>query len=182
MKAKESNKIAIRYAKALLESLTGNDLSDILKAIKAIALAWEEHIELRNVLLNPALGIKERSQVIDDLSKSVTNITQFSSFLNVLLENGRISALPQVADEFEKLVLTMQKTVSATVTSAVTLSDSEKQSIMNELSKYGQAGATVNWQVDPQLIGGLVIKVGDKVLDNTIRGAMDRMRQVLVAI
>ncbi len=179
--AKVEIKVAVRYARALFELCPPADLDQLSEALKLLAAAWKENIELRNVLLNPAIKLSQRQEVLQDLAKGVlpASIT-LQNFVSLVLEAGRVSSLEQIAKEFQKLVDSLKKVLALEVTSAYPVAEEERRQVLERLqSEYGTL-ASVDWLVDTALIGGLSIRSGDRVLDNSVRGSLEKISKSLV--
>ncbi|MGF1716827.1 F0F1 ATP synthase subunit delta [Photobacterium chitinilyticum] len=101
------------------------------------------------------------------------------NFLKVMAENGRLEALPDVCDEFLFLKNEHEKTIDAEVTSAVTLDDSQLAAISEKLEQRLERKVKLNCSVDETLIAGVVIRAGDLVIDNSVRGKLNRLSDTL---
>lgn len=179
--SKSHGKVAKKYAKALLEAYDIKDLDAVRDALNIIANAWRENIELRQVLLNPGLKQEGRAAVLVDVAKSVrAGDQQLSNFLALLLESNRLPALPEISQTFSTLVDELKKAMALEITSAFALPDGERQQLEGKLrADFGQM-ASINWGVDQSLIGGLVVRCGDKLLDGSVSGTLQRFRSELL--
>ncbi|MGF1683420.1 F0F1 ATP synthase subunit delta [Photobacterium minamisatsumaniensis] len=101
------------------------------------------------------------------------------NLLKVMAENGRLKALPAVCDGFMLLKSEHEKTIDAEVTSAVALDDSQLDAISTKLAKRLDRKVKLNCSVDETLIAGVVIRAGDLVIDNSVRGKLDRLSDTL---
>ena len=101
------------------------------------------------------------------------------NFLKVMAENGRLEALPDVCDEFLFLKNEHEKTIDAEVTSAVTLDDSQLAAISEKLEQRLERKVKLNCSVDETLIAGVVIRAGALVIDNSVRGKLNRLSDTL---
>ena len=84
--------------------------------------------------------------------------------------------MPEVSEYFGRLVNELKKVLSLSVVSAFPLSDSERDEIVSRIQNEFGSMASISWEVDPGLIGGLVIKSGDLVLDNSVKGALGKIK------
>ncbi|PSW01406.1 F0F1 ATP synthase subunit delta [Photobacterium lipolyticum] len=101
------------------------------------------------------------------------------NLLKVMAENGRLAALPDVSDEFLFLKNEHEKTIEASVISAVTLDDSQLAAIREKLELRLERKVKLNCSVDETLIAGVVIRAGDLVIDNSVRGKLTRLSDTL---
>lgn len=101
------------------------------------------------------------------------------NLLKVMAENGRLTALPEVLAIFQHLVTEHQKKADVYVTSAVDLSTDQQQEVSSAMSKRLSREVRLHCTVDTELVGGMIIKVDDLVIDNTVRGKLERMAEVL---
>jgi len=167
------------YAKALfilsLEQNRLEEYADCLKEIKAVLEENEEYIEY---LYSPAEPLSSRLASIDKAFGSAAE--HILSFLKLVCENGRIRELLSFIDDFFILKKIHENNLTVNVTSAVALSDSQKQRLETKLSSSYNKDITAIYTVDDSLIGGMRIEFDDKVLDgsivkklSTIKGAMN---------
>ena len=104
---------------------------------------------------------------------------QGTNFLKVLLENGRLSVLPEIAAHFEALKAKIENSVDATVTSATKLSKKQVQKIAAALKKRLGRDVRIETEIDVSLIGGAVIRAGDVVIDGSLRARLEGLATAL---
>ena len=166
-----------KYAQALLDSYQAPQFDQVSQALRDLADAWESHRELRSIIENPALPLNERASVISDVAaKLLPGEEKFARFCNLLLHNGRLKLLPEISRAFARLVEQVRKLLALEITSAFPSDAAELNDFTNKLRTEFGAMSSVNWKVDAALLGGLVIKNGDTVLDNSVRSALERAR------
>ena len=98
-----------------------------------------------------------------------------ANFVKLLAENGRLSVLPEIAAQFETLKASAEGVVEATITSAQQLTQAQIDDLVAGLKRKFNRAVNVSVAVDPSLIGGAVIAVGDQVIDGSIKGRLERM-------
>lgn len=96
-----------------------------------------------------------------------------------MAENGRLSVLPAVVAEFSALKAELDKELEAQITSAAALSEAEKAKIQKSLEARYQRTVRLNCQLDPSLMAGLVIKIGDDIIDASVRSKLNRLAEAL---
>lgn len=99
-------------------------------------------------------------------------LPQVRNFLLMLAQEGQLSNLSGVVQEFEQLIQRGTEVAHAEVVSAVELDDAQRERILSELQKQGVQSEYLRFKVDETLIGGLIIRVGDKVVDNSLRARL----------
>ena len=101
------------------------------------------------------------------------------NLVKVMAENGRLVALPAVAELFEELKAQYENEIEVDVTSATEISDAQQSSIVEALEKRLARKIKLNCNIDSAVVGGMLIKAGDTVIDATVRGKLDRLSTVL---
>ncbi|WP_199610102.1 F0F1 ATP synthase subunit delta [Flocculibacter collagenilyticus] len=101
------------------------------------------------------------------------------NLIKVMAENGRLPALPGVADMFAELKAEYEKEVTVDVASATTLSDAQQDKLSAALEHRLARKVKLNCSVDPTVVGGMVIRAGDTVIDGSIRGKLNRLADTL---
>jgi F-type H+-transporting ATPase subunit delta len=102
-----------------------------------------------------------------------------TNFLKLLLENGRVSVLPEIAGHFEALKAKVENSVDAVVTSAAPLSQSQEREIARSLTERLGREVRVSTEIDENLIGGAVIRAGDVVIDGSLRARLEGLANAL---
>jgi F-type H+-transporting ATPase subunit delta len=132
------------------------------------------------IFANPAIAVEKRAAALRDMlsdrvSGPVLNLVQ------LMLRRGRIEELPRVASEFRRLDDDRQGIVHATVTSAAELTQDEIRELTARLERSTGGRVALDVEVDPSLLGGLVVRVGDRMIDGSVRGRLERLRNQLLA-
>ena len=178
--AKTPSKIAKRYARALFDSFEPAKLESVLSALQLLSNAWESNEGLRSVLLNPGIKVSERLAVINDLAKRASGGDDFvSNFSQLILENGRVALIPEISSAFSTLLDLLKKRLALEVVSAFDIDNTEREQVLEQVRRDFGGLATIQWSVDPEIIGGLRIQAGDMLLDGSIAGALADLRSNL---
>ena len=131
------------------------------------------------VLANPALPLDQRLEAADrvlaDLPQSVRNLVL------LLVRRQRIEQLPRVVAEFVRLDERRQGITHATATSAAPLSDLEVKALTARLEQMTGGRIALDTDVDAALLGGLIVRVGDRLIDGSVRGRLERLRNQLAS-
>lgn len=148
--------------------------SDMLALLATVA----RDPQMQACINNPNLSTQQIENVIlgiagDKLDGAGRN------FVQVLAQNGRLEALPQIQILYERLRHEREGVLDARIISALPLNDEQTKQLVARLETKYQRKISVQVEVDPQLIGGVKIMVGDKVIDATVRGRLDAMAAAL---
>jgi len=179
----ELSTIARPYAEALFAAASS-------KAAKDVAAAWlplleglaqaEEQPQVSNLAGDPRLTDQQKLELIASLVPAPLP-SELAAFLKVAIENGRLPALPEVAAQFRGLKNDAEGTADCLIESAFALSDSQVADLVQRLARKFPHRLKPQVQVEPQLIGGVRVTVGDQVLDGSVRARLDAMRVQLTA-
>jgi F-type H+-transporting ATPase subunit delta len=171
---------ARRYAEAAFEIATRDDTVDTWRADLEMAAQIVSDERVERVLSNPAVAAAERATVVDRaLGKAISR--PVLNLIHLQLRRGRIEQLPQVAAEFRRLDNQRKGITEASATAAAELTPSEVKALTKRLEQLTGGRVELDVQVDPSLLGGLVVRVGDRLIDGSVRGRLERLRNRLVA-
>ena len=175
-----ANKIAKRYASALMD-VCGSDQAEAvlsqLQAIESVVLEKTVH----NFLVNPESTNEQKLEVILELGKQVNVSELVSKFFRVLNDASRLELLAHMSKPFEELLLEKNNTVKATVTSVVSLSESDLDSVRVKIEAMVGKKVLVEQVVDTSILGGLVVRVGNNILDLSLRNKLDTMTKTAIS-
>lgn len=134
--------------------------------------------ELRAVLRNPQLDPVAKSGILSDIVGEDEPL--FRNFLLVVAEKGRAGELEEIAAEFDRLIARDERRLTVELTTARELTDEEAQGIVAQIEAAAGRKVEASRSVDPELIGGIVIRVGSHLADASVRGRLEGLRQELV--
>ena len=173
--------LARRYANALMQiGAEDGNYERIGREVAKIASALSSSPDLITVLTNPAFTQTERARIMDALLARLGASKVVINFVSLLLDRDRMSALPAIARELDNMIDERAGRVSAVITSATPLSPAEKQQLVATLERLSGKKVTAQTREDPELLGGVVCKLGDVVYDGSLRTQLNSMRQGLV--
>ena len=177
----ELSTIARPYAEALFgaASADGAGLDAWAELVNEMAQA-AQHPEVQAALSDPALDAAARVSLLRALLKSPVS-SQAENFLALLAQNDRLALLPEVARQFMEQKNRREGSAEALIESAFELSDAQVAELVAGLEKKFQVKLKPDVRVDPSLIGGVRVTVGDQVLDTSVSAQLVRMRDALVA-
>jgi F-type H+-transporting ATPase subunit delta len=173
-------RVARRYARALFAAAVKNDIVASVEDDLALLSAMSRNSpEFRRFLHSPTASKEHKLEVFSKLfSDRVTATTM--SFIRLVLEKGREGAFEHIRIAFTELRREREGVVAAKVVSAFELTEDERRRLVDKLTR--ESGKTIEpeFQVDPSLIGGLSVELGNYVLDGTVKGSLDRLRETII--
>jgi F-type H+-transporting ATPase subunit delta len=174
--------VSRNYAEALL-NVAENDgqadavIDDLEEFVADLVVGDSRFNELFD---NPAVRVETRDRLLAETFEGRAHPTLLR-FLRVLNRHGRLALLPTIAHQARALWDQRQNRRPATIRSATPLDDDQRNALIERLGQMLAAAPVIRFEVDPALIGGLVVQVGDDVYDASIRNQLDLMRRGLVA-
>ena len=169
-----------RYAEALIRVGIGhNSVEQLQQELKEINDLIGTSNELKKFLDNPTIDSVNKKAVIEKLLNKKAN-TNIINFLKLLIDKDRIKFLPQIIRHYTILADEIKKCLNITVVTAVETSHEQLNEIGEKFKmKYGSYEVKINHMIDSSIIGGVIVKIGDKMMDGSIRGKLDNMLSLL---
>ncbi len=172
--------LARRYARAVLEIGTANGNLDKIGAdLRSLAKAMHESTELVTALTNPAIRRADRRQVIDGLLQRIGAEPHAKNLVYLLLDGERLGSLEAISREVDAMIEAKAGRMSAEITSARPLDATQLSQIITTLEKLSGKKIAVTRREDPDLLGGVVAKLGDTVYDGSLRTQLRTLRDEL---
>jgi F-type H+-transporting ATPase subunit delta len=172
--------VATTYAEALYEAAVDADaLPQVSADVDAFARAVEESADLRTVLENPEIDSRAKSSVIAAVAADAHPLVR--NFLQVLVERGRIAELLEIAEAFRERVARAEARIEVEAVTAVPLPDDLRDRIVESIQSKTNATVELTESVDADVVGGLVLHVGEVVVDGSVRHRIDELRRELTA-
>jgi len=134
----------------------------------------------RTVFLSPAVPAAQKAAALDRILPNASPLVR--NFLHILVERDRLGELPGIAEALRELINIQRGIITADVTTAVPLDAEMEQVVAQRLAAHFGRDATkvtIRSRVDPSIIGGVVAQVGDQVIDDSVRGRIERLRRTL---
>lgn len=172
--------IAGRYATALFElsneSKAQGKVEDDLKALSA---ALDDSAELRDLISSPIYSRADQAGAIGAVATKMGLGDLAANTLRLMAQKRRLFTLPQVIEGFKALAADARGEVSADVTSAKAMTKAQQDALSATLKKTVDKDVAVNVTVDESLIGGLIVKVGSKMIDSSIRSKLMNLQNAM---
>lgn len=168
--------IARIYARSLFEAAeSSNKVDEIKTELVEFTAAIDSSDDLRLFLFSPYFSNAEKA---DGLSRVIEGATpEFVNFLNLLIEKHRLPAISRIRDQYEAHWAEHHKLLPVTVTSAVELPRETIEMIGKRVEAQTGRKVELDGRVDDSVVGGIVLQVGNLVLDASIRGSLERLRK-----
>lgn len=169
-----------RYAQALFElALDGGALQAVESDLKGLKSAYRDSVDLRRLLASPAFSADDKARGLDAVAAAGNAHPLTRKFIGLLARNRRASALPAVITGFEQLMAKHRGTVSAEVVSARPLTDIQLQTVTAAIRQALGRDPELETRVDPALLGGLKVRVGNRLFDSSLRTRLEQMTYAL---
>ncbi len=172
--------MAARYAAALYaEASEQNDLDEVAAQMRTLGQLIAQSDDVRRLLASPLVDVNESSRailaVLDDagVGRLVRNL------VGVVAANRRLAALPRVVDAFAALIAEKRGIVTARVASAHPLTEVQEQQLRARLIEAGYGNVEIIREVDPSLLGGLVVKIGARLYDTSLKSRLQRLQNAM---
>ena len=173
----ELSTIARPYTKAAFETASEQSALDQWSEMLALAAQATQDEQVTTLLSNPALGTDQKAELILEICSDLSE--QGQNFVKVLAENNRLLVLPEISSLFDRLKAEQQKSVDVEVTSAFKLTKEQQTKLARSLGKKLDREVNITSSIDKSLIGGLLIKTEDLVIDGSIRGKLAKLSEAL---
>jgi F-type H+-transporting ATPase subunit delta len=166
------------YARSLYEAAkeagrvapVRQDLGDFVEAMRQVP-------ELEDLLRNPQLDRRAKIAAVEAVAGESDALV--TNFLRLLVEKGRAGEVEQVAEEFERMAAAEEGELSVELTTAYELSDEEARAIIGQIEQRSGRRVEATREVDPELIGGMVLQVGSRRVDASVRGRLEQLGREL---
>ena len=173
--------VSRRYASALADVVAKSGETETVKSELNL---WEQMIassaDLQTAFRNPSIAHASKERVLEGLLAKVRPSRTTANFLRVLLRNSRLTELAQINERFKAVLEERSGSVAAEVTSARELSDSQRNELRTNLEKLTRKQVRLNFTVDPNIIGGVVTRVGSTIYDGSVKTQLENLKQELI--
>ncbi|GKS70124.1 ATP synthase F1 subcomplex delta subunit [Nitrosomonas sp. PY1] len=174
----EAITVARPYAEALYKlSLKNKNLSQWSKMLQFAAKIAEDK-RIKMLIDNPRVSAEQISKLFFDIGKSNFD-NEAHNFLTLLAENKRITILPQISQLYEQLKAQYEGILEAKITSAFEIDAKQLKKLIDDLEQKFNCKIEPKVSIDPELIGGIKVEIGDEVFDASVRGKLEAMTVAL---
>lgn len=176
-----SRALARRYAQALFDVTRRNGTERAAaEALRPLGEAVAGHAELRQVFETPAIPVQKKTAVVEALLAAAGQTTpEVRRLMLMLAERDRLMLVPDIATIYADLALASERVLPAEVVTAAPLDEASRTALVAALGQATGAQIRMTERVDPDLIGGMVARVGGVVFDASLTHQLERLRQSL---
>ncbi len=167
--------IATRYATAFLEVASEEDMDSLQEANKILG-----EKDLLRYLSLPAFPLSQREGMLFSLCPQISEKARL--FLTLLLRKRRINLLPEIIDELHRLKMQREGLAIAKVTSPLPLQEEERKRLLEILERKWGKRVILQEQVDPSILGGLIVEIEGDMLDGSLRGFLQNLQNSLLEV
>jgi len=170
-----------RYAKALLTlGKEDGNYKAYGEGLQGFALLLEREPELKDALLNPVYGREDRWKLLLRMIEVLQMPTMVGNLMKLLFDKHRLGAVAGVSQAYQELVDEVEKVSRAKVKAAIPLDDATRKRLRQTLEKLTGTTVIMDVEEDPGIIGGVLARVGDLVLDGSVRTQLFSLRESLI--
>jgi len=173
---------SLQYANALADiALAQGAAAPAAQQLGDFVAAYLASAELRNILASPAVTKEQKHGVVEKIAARLGASRIVRNFLFVVVDHQRTLLLPDIFNSFQDVLRERQGITDAEVFSAVELSDAQKKEMTRTLERVTGKKVEAKFSLDPQLLGGALVRVGDTVYDGSLRNRLTALRERLAA-
>jgi len=174
------SKVSKRYAKALLSlGMEDGRYQEYGKELKVFADFCESYGELNQAITNPAFTLEDRKEILKALLARSAASETIRNFLNLLLDKGRISAVGEISAFYEQLTDEVSNILRAEVVVPRPLTGEVESKLGRALEQMTSKKVRMNVRQDKSILGGIIVKIGDLVVDGTVKAQVQGIKESL---
>jgi F-type H+-transporting ATPase subunit delta len=173
---------SLQYANALADiALAQGAAGPTVKQLADFAAAYAESTELRTFLASPAVTQEAKHGVVEKIVGRIGASKIIRNFLFVVVDHRRTQILPEIVETFQQVIRQRQGTAVAEIFSVAELSAAQKADFAKTLERLTGLKIEPKYSLDPALLGGAVVRIGDTIYDGSLRNRLDAMRARLTS-
>ena len=173
---------SLQYANALADIAMAQGAADAAtQQLVGFGALFAESAELRNFLASPAVNTEAKHRVIEKLLARVSGSKIVRNFLFVVVDHQHTHVLPEMIAAFQDVMRERQGITEAQISSAVELNTAQKKAMSSTLERLTGKRVEAKFSLEPELLGGAVVRVGDTVYDGSLRSRLNELRARLAS-
>jgi F-type H+-transporting ATPase subunit delta len=173
--------IANRYARALADVITERrETNEVVSELNLFAGMMRQHEQLRGVFASPVLPLERKRAVLNELLSRLKLRPTSNNLLHLLLNNSRLHDLDQMLRALSRELDARANIVSAEITTAREIGEQEKSMLRDKLKGATGKEVRLQFQTDPNIIGGVVTRIGSLIYDGSIKNQLAQMKRNLI--
>jgi ATP synthase F1 delta subunit len=166
------------YGTALFEAASAAGRApEVARDLVAIRDALEGNADVTRILYNPAFPARGKKGILLQLATGADALVQ--NLLQLLVDNGRLTALSDIVDWYSARVREAEQQLDVELITAVPVVDDEADRLRERLAEASGKDVTLRRRVDPAVVGGIVLRIGDNLIDASVRGRLEGLRIAL---
>jgi F-type H+-transporting ATPase subunit delta len=172
--------VAGRYASALFELAAElNKTREVESDLVKFQSLYDESADLKRMVRSPVISADEQANAVSAILNRISADPISINFFKLLAQNRRLFAAPEMIKAFLAIAARSRGEVTAEVTSAIALSDAQVAELKKTLKEKVGKDVSLSQRVDPSLLGGLVVKLGSRMIDSSLKTKLSNMKVVL---
>ena len=173
--------IVSAYAESLFRLATAEEMADrVEEELHELERLYQTNPEMKEFVNNPRIRAEGKKDALAELlGDKLSRIALNQMHLLIDLERGRM--LPKVAEEYYRLASEARAKVTAEVVTAVPISDDSRKRLGDALTKLTKKDVHLRARVDESIVGGAIVRVGDKVLDGSVRNKLNQLKKLMAS-
>ena len=172
-----------RYARAFLDVVTSAklDTAALDRQLADFEATWDGSPELQTFFQNPAVAATQKVGILDKLNAKLGLQKELRNLLAVLIDNGRIGQVHEVAAAYRAELRDRLGIREAEIVTARELSTDERNTLIAGVGKLAGARIEAQFKLDQSILGGAVVRIGSTIYDGSVRGRLERLKEALTA-
>ena len=173
-----STRVAIRYAKAILDLAHSKNVSEaVANDMKSIASNIESNLELSTFIQNPTISVEVKEKALLEVFADANSVTR--GLFHLLFENKRFEILGAIASEYNNLFDESKGIQVAKVTTAIAMDAALEAKVLAKIATFSAKKITIVNTVDPSIIGGFILRIGDKQYNASVANRLQVLKREL---
>jgi len=170
-----------RYAQAFADVVTDAklDAASLDRQFSDFLATWQGSAELRTFFENPAIPAEQKVAVLDKMNEKMGCAKELRNLLAVLITNNRIAHVAEVAAAWRRILQEQQGIHPAEIVTARELAKDERDALVSEVAKLAGGKVDASFKLDQSILGGTVVRIGSTVYDGSVKGRLERLREVI---
>lgn len=176
------NPVARRYAEALHSlARTHNISQDTLQQLEAMAEIWRDNPEFRVLMTSPRVSLDRKREILTEIAGGLEFGDYLTNLFNLVLDKGRISIIPDLAEEYRLLDDQATARARASCISAHPLNEEQFEKLRSTLLRIsGAKDVIIDLEVDPGMLAGFSVNIDGRIIDGSLKGRLERLGRSLV--
>ncbi len=171
-----------RYASAIFDlAKSSGSLDTVASEFDGLRAVLDDSPDLAGVIASPAYSREQQGAVMAQVGERMGASDLTRKFIGLMAQKGRLALLPDAMKGFAGLVAAERNEQTAEVVSAKPLSDAQREALRHNLATAFQKDVKIDAQVDPSLLGGLIVRIGSKMVDASLRSKLERLERAMKA-